>query len=248
MKAKKYSYVTILSDNYLKGALALNQSIKDHCNYPLLVLCYNTTEKTRKLLEENGVQYKMVNMITSPLESEKYRGVYTKLMVFNLLEYDLVVFIDSDTIILKSPDDIFQKDSELRSTRMLGATALHGNELKDDEFSPGFMVIKPSAEVFADLMAKKDNTPTYDGGDQGFLNKYFFNNWYRIPDEYHVTKRIFKHHQAKWYEMLGNIRILHFPGAKPWNIEPRIPFEQGYEKLEEIWQKVYNKVEHKCDG
>lgn len=245
MGENKYTYVTILSDSYVQGVLALNQSIKDHCSYPLLVLCYNITKNTRKLLEKNGIQYRMISMITSPLEAEKYRGVYTKILAFNLYEYDVVIYLDSDTIILKSPDDLFHKDAELRGTRKLGATALHGYALNDSEFSPGFMVIRPSDEIFADLMAKKDNTPTYDGGDQGFLNIIFANKWYRIPDEYHVTKRIFKHHPAKWNEMHGKIRVLHFPGAKPWNTEPRIPFEQGYEKLEEIWQKVYNKVEYK---
>ncbi len=222
MEENKYTYVTILSDSYVQGVLALNQSIKDHCNYPLLVLCYNITKNTRKLLEKNGIQYRMVNMITSPLEIEKYRGVYTKILAFSLYEYDLVIYLDADTIILKSPDDLFIKDSEYRGNRKIGATALHGYTLTDSEFSPGFMVIKPSEEIFSDLMAKKDNTPTYDGGDQGFLNKLFFNNWYLIPDEYHVTKRIFKHHPAKWNEMHGKIRVLHFPGTKPWNIEPRI--------------------------
>ena len=244
----KYTYVTILSDGYLKGVLALNQSIKERCKYPLLVLCYDTTQTTQDILQKNGVQYRVVDMITSPLESAKYRGVYTKLMLFNLLEYDLVAFMDSDTLILRSPDDIFEKDAEWRTTQAIGATALHGVELKEGEFSPGFMMVKPSAELFADLMAKKDDTPTYDGGDQGFLNTYFSNNWYRIPDEYHVTKRIFKHHPAKWNEMMGRIRILHYPGVKPWDTSERIPFEKGYEQLEALWQKTYDKVEHKCDG
>jgi lipopolysaccharide biosynthesis glycosyltransferase len=223
----------------LQGVLALNQSIKDASKYPLLVLCYNVFKTTTDILDKNDVQYRVINMISSPHEAARYRGVYTKIHVFKLIEFDRVIFLDADTIMLKNVDDLFTQDIEF------GATALHGVELNDKEFSPGMMVVKPSGAVYSDLMIQKDVTPTYDGGDQGFLNKFFEDKWYHIPDEYHVTKRIFKHHQDKWNAMLGNVRILHYPGSKPWSSEPRTPFEQGYEKLESIWQKVYNKVEYK---
>jgi alpha-N-acetylglucosamine transferase len=191
------------------------------------------------ILDKNLIEYRVMNMITSPHELPKYRGVYTKLYIFRLVEFDTIIFLDADTIMLKNVDDLFAQGI------VFGATALHGLDLDDKQFSPGLMVVKPSGEVFADLMTQKDILPTYDGGDQGFLNKYFENRWQRIPDEYHVTKRVFKHHKDIWNGMINDIRILHFPGAKPWSPEPRNSFDQGYEKLEAIWHTVYNKVQYK---
>lgn len=237
----KYAYVTILSDSYIKGALALNQSITMKCQQPLLVLCYDVSKDNLELLEKNGIEYRVVDMITSPFESVKYRGTYSKLHAFNLTEYAKVIFLDSDTLVVKSLDELFTQSITF------GATTLKGVDIIEDQFSPGLMVIQPNGELFKKLMVEKDFVPSYDGGDQGFLNKSFHGNWVRIPDEYHVTKRIFKHHPDMWNKLVDNMRVLHFPGSKPWDDDKSlIPFEQGYEFLTNVWRKVYEKVEHKA--
>lgn len=35
------------------------------------------------------------------------------------------------------------------------------------------MVLEPSTTVFRDMMRKIESTPSYTGGDQGFLNEYY---------------------------------------------------------------------------
>lgn len=234
----RYAYVTILSDEYLKGALALNQSIKDRCQYPLLVLCYDVSKETQEILRQNEIEFRMVPMITSPFESAKYRGVYTKLHIFNLTEFDKIIFLDSDTIVVRNIDRLFELDSEF------AATALKGVALITTQFSPGLMLVKPDAEKFNELMALRLTTPTYDGGDQGFLNVVFANKWYRIPDEYHVTKRIFMYHKNMWNELRSSMCVIHYPSAKPWHTA-RNSFDEGYEEVEAVWHSIYERVQHK---
>ncbi|VDK84148.1 unnamed protein product [Cylicostephanus goldi] len=42
-----------------------------------------------------------------------------------------------------------------------------------DKFNAGLLVLKPNITVYQDLLAKAPELPTYDGGDQGFMNSYF---------------------------------------------------------------------------
>jgi len=230
----KYTYVTILSDGYWKGCwLSISQSrnaASIHCWYYATI-----PQTTQDILQKNGVQYRVVDMITSPLESAKYRGVYTKLMLFNLLEYDLVAFMDSDTLILRSPDDIFEKDAEWRTTQAIEPR--HCTEWSWRKVNSRLVLWWWNHPLnYSPIWWQKKTTPNYDGGDQGFLT-HIFQQLYRIPDEYHVTKRIFKHHPAKWNEMMGRIRILHYPGVKPWDTSERIPFE----KVTNNWKRCGRK-------
>jgi hypothetical protein len=47
-------------------------------------------------------------------------------------------------------------------------------------FNSGVMVLRPSQAVFSDMMKQIHTVVAYDGGDQGFLIKYFEGNWLRL--------------------------------------------------------------------
>lgn len=53
-----------------------------------------------------------------------------------------------------------------------------------DRFNAGFLVLTPSKSKFQDMMSKVNVLPSYEGGDQGFLNLYY-DNWFsssnRLP-------------------------------------------------------------------
>ncbi len=95
------------------------------------------------------------------------------------------------------------------------------------------MVIKPDKKTFRDLMAKKDVLPTYDGGDQGFLNSYF-RNWKKLDIKYNSGKRIFSEQRDKWGQI--DKHVIHFVGGKPW-----LGGEKGYEELEKLWFEYFKK-------
>lgn len=81
----------------------------------------------------------------------------------NLTEYTEVVYLDADTIVLRNLDELFLCDGFCGVMR-------HSERL-----NTGVMVLQPSADLLDDMLKLSPDTPSYTGGDQGFLNKYFSN-------------------------------------------------------------------------
>lgn len=86
-------------------------------------------------------------------------------------------------------------------------------------FNSGMMLITPSEERHADLLAKTRTLPSYDDGDQGYLNAYFGQKWHRLPYAYNFMKSKTGNPDA-FYWILDNkwetIKVVHMVGVKPW--------------------------------
>lgn len=72
-----------------------------------------------------------------------------------------VVYLDADTIALRNLDALFLCDG------------LCGVMRHSERLNSGVMVLQPQAQLFSDMMSRIEQTPSYTGGDQGFLNAYF---------------------------------------------------------------------------
>ena len=115
---------------------------------------------------------------------------YTKLHVWNLVEYEKVVYIDADTLIMSNIDELFRRPP----------FAAAPDVFPPDKFNAGVMVVKPSKDTFQDMVARIPTTESYDGGDTGFLNVYFA-GWYssgaahRLPFGYAIVLDVSWHPQ-----------------------------------------------------
>ncbi|KAH6555007.1 hypothetical protein KP509_07G088900 [Ceratopteris richardii] len=78
-----------------------------------------------------------------------------------MTNYKKVVYLDADTVVRKSIDDLFMCEK-------FCANLKHSERLNS-----GVMVVEPSKELFDDMMTKVNILPSYTGGDQGFLNSYY---------------------------------------------------------------------------
>ena len=91
----------------------------------------------------------------------RFWGVYTKLLIFNLTSYQRVIYLDADTIAARNLDALFNCNGFCAVMR------------HSERFNSGIMVLKPSENTINDMLKKVQSTPSYTGGDQGFLNEYF---------------------------------------------------------------------------
>eukprot|EP00887_Chlorella_sp_A99_P006489 scaffold3.g6489.t1 len=129
----------------------------------------NVSERAAATLALDGWKVRSVVTVANPGlwsgASQKYPprfwGVYTKLLIFNLTEYDRVVYLDADTILLRNADELFLCDG------------LCGVMRHSEKLNTGVLALAPDAALFADMMGRVASTPSYTGGDQGFLNEYF---------------------------------------------------------------------------
>ena len=116
----KYAYVTLLSsEDYLPAVLILNQNLKDvNSKYPLLVaVTENIFEKVKSYLIKENILYKVIPFIEYSKRTQenwmRSRGtsytlnIASKFILFKLYEYDKLVYIDSDILIYKNIDELF---------------------------------------------------------------------------------------------------------------------------------------------
>ena len=211
----------VTSDSYVVGALVLGHSLRRAGTTRRLVcmvtpcLAYDSVASLREVWEIRTV---------APLDSGDIRSLqllgrpelgptFTKIRLWTLTEFRKVVFLDADILVLRSIDDLFERE-EFSACADVGWP---------DCFNSGLFVCRPSLETFAELMSLAMNQGSFDGGDQGLLNT-FFANWStgpgdrRIPFTYNLTFNACYSYAPAFAKYKDQVRAVHFIGTtKPWN-------------------------------
>ncbi len=162
------AYVSLVYGDYYNwlGVRVLGQSLLDTGTAKdRVALCTNTvSDETKELLQADGWIIKPVSTINpySKRRSDYYFSAYSKLHVWNMTEYERVVYLDSDVLVLTNIDHLFDCGTFCAAYEVLYYI-----------FNSGVMVVEPSTTVFNDMMRKVSTLKSYDHADQGFLNAYF---------------------------------------------------------------------------
>ena len=137
---KRYAYVCILFDKkYLPGALVLTESLKKAGSFAELVIIVNKTTNFNDILMRF---YDKIILIDDDLFTEKK---YYKFYAYKFIEYEKIIIIDSDAVILRYPDYIFS----------LKPPALC---LKNNKPYSGLILIKPDINEFDKITKELKNT------------------------------------------------------------------------------------------
>lgn len=160
------AYVTLLyGDEFLLGVRVLGKSIRGTGSRKDMVALVSdgVSDYAKMLLKADGWIVEMISLLANPnsVRPTRFWGVYTKLKIFNMTNYKKVVYLDADTIVVKSIEDLFK------------CGKFCANLKHSERLNSGVMVVEPSAEVFNDMMRQVNTLPSYTGGDQGFLNSYY---------------------------------------------------------------------------
>ncbi|XP_022141559.1 putative UDP-glucuronate:xylan alpha-glucuronosyltransferase 3 isoform X2 [Momordica charantia] len=216
-RANREAYATILHSAhvYVCGAIAAAQSIRmTGSTRDLVILVDETiTEYHRGGLEAAGWKIYTIQRIRNPkAERDAYNEWnYSKFRLWQLTNYDKIIFIDADLLILRNIDFLFE---------MPEITATGNNATL---FNSGVMVIEPSNCTFQLLMDHINEIESYNGGDQGYLNE-IFTWWHRIPRHMNFLKHFWEGDEEEKKEMKTRLfganppilYVLHYLGNKPW--------------------------------
>ncbi|GJP29484.1 hypothetical protein CLOM_g16752 [Closterium sp. NIES-68] len=161
---------------------------------------------------------------------------YSKLLMWNMVKYRKLIYLDSDLLVLQSIDDLFQRPQ-------LSAAP---DTLPPDKFNSGLMVVEPNRAMFKDMLSKIATLISPNVGDQGFLNSYF-SSWYQqgplhhIDYTYNALVRISV--SPGWRLFIEpKLKVLHFSGnTKPWNmmVDRQFPTTRAFDHR---WWEVYDDV------
>jgi lipopolysaccharide biosynthesis glycosyltransferase len=107
----------ITNTAYLSGLLTLDYSLKKHgSKYPLVALYTDTfPPEGHAALEARGIPKQHVKYLLPKLSKDfsndpRFYDCWSKLTPFSLIEYDRVVQLDSDMMVLKNMDELMEME------------------------------------------------------------------------------------------------------------------------------------------
>ncbi|GMJ11246.1 monocation-induced [Ca2+]i increases 1, INOSITOL PHOSPHORYLCERAMIDE GLUCURONOSYLTRANSFERASE 1 [Hibiscus trionum] len=255
----KQAYVTLLyGDDYLLGVRILGKSIRDTGTTKDMVALVSdgVSDYAKKLLKADGWKVETTNLLANPnqVRAPRHWGVYTKLKIFNMTNYNKVVYLDGDTILVKSIEEVFK------------CGKFCANLKHSERMNSGVLVVEPSEAVFNDMMSKVDTLPSYTGGDQGFLTSYYSDFPNALLFDPNIPEEALKSRPAremerlpiiynadaglsfisnKWKVDKSEFRVIHYTVGpfKPWDwwtswlIEPV-----------DVWQTIRERLDESLPG
>ena len=270
---KKYSYVSLLTnDTYAYGIVLLVESMeKVKTKYPLHVLVTkDVSAPTLELLNQLKVTYDVVDIIETPEDiyehnlaynaatATTWKNCWTKFRIFDLTQFEKIVFLDADILVLKNLDHLFNKPHM--------TAALDGEYFGLwqgwPHFNSGCLVIEPSHELFEDILnygrsLKVEELPDYIFADQEVLN-FYYKDWpeqqyLHLNKYYNIFAPYVQSNQLK--DLIANTYFIHYVGRKPWTFWIKNPNEtydeyfytQGKTYVQQRiakfnWDKIRDKV------
>lgn len=230
-----FAYVTLVANpDYEIGALALARSLaRVGSSAPLVVLATEAAGELSSLRAEGC----LIRPVAPPPWSDGFRarheraalhrrepfdkGVkpafhepldnFGKLDVWRLTEYDRVVFLDADTLVVKNIDRLFGYP-EFSAAPNLYDTLAHMHNLNS-----GVFVAKPAAVTYRAMLRRADTPGAFwRRTDQTFLER-FFPDWHGLPYTFNALQYLYFNLPALW--RWSSIKVIHYQYEKPWETD-----------------------------
>lgn len=232
------AYATLItSDDFLMPIQALSASLRASKTERQLLVMYTDAVSSHvvdRLAADSTLVPRLVEAIANPHHTDVPGWVnsgFTKLRLWENTDYDKLVYIDADCIVLESVDELFSRPD----------ASFAPDVFPPDRFNAGVIVARPCQALFSRMMEKVGVLPSHDGGDTGFLNS-FFPEWYegpaerRLPFRYNALRTMywFTHKNPGYWDAVKPLKILHFCSSpKPWDCDAK----KG--DLEQLWWEYY---------
>lgn len=251
------AYITLLSTNeYLDGVLALYQSLQDvGSQYPLVVAVTNNIHPfAREIMNELKIEMIELEEFSFTEDCKKrlrafgaHHWVHTasKLQIFGLTQFEKLVFLDSDMLVLKNIDHLFECP---HMTAAEDSPMLYAEDRESHcQLNSGLMVIEPSKEVEKSL---KELSLSNLLPDQELI-RLQYPDW-KNEKNLHLpcTYNLFALYWEKYYKSginIGDIYVLHFIGKeKPFHKNMmKSSLKNYYDYFEKLYFSALSHIEEK---
>lgn len=253
------AYVTLLSSiDYLEGVIALNKSLsRVKAKYPLYcVLSKDVDLSIIEILSDKNINYILLDEkvycgeVSSNTKREtwdfsNWNFTFDKLCIWGLTQFEKIVFLDSDMIVVRNIDHLFDCKSFTASLAGVKYPTNHNISI----LNSGLMVVIPDKCVkkkmlmIADKMIPEMQSKNLPLGDQDIINAYF-PEWFRhkdliLDDGYnlyaHYLQYYLRHenYSFKKKNKYKPIYVVHFVGKeKPWMIK-------GFKKYMSMCKRMF---------
>ena len=224
----RYAIVSMLNVDsahfHIQSAVKLAKSARlwfptDHMDMIMMTIeDLAITVKDHASLAKNNLLLKKAgwNIICSTPQIERPKMI-SRLHVNAFAEYEAILFLDTDTLIIREPTQLFMHHLPGMIKEGFSLAAVRPAKLSN-VFNPGVVLMIPGNE--GDQILRKLTLRTAnvihgeDQTDQGILNAR--NRFYELPHIYNANVVSKKEEPDLWNENKHNISILHFTVSKGW--------------------------------
>lgn len=247
----KYAYITVITnDAYEVGVLALWNSVyKAGCKEKFVVM---VSEKVSKKVKERLSKLMNVVVFNEDIEFdkditkdnkgffEKWNSTFFKLKVLTMCEYEKIVLLDADMVVMRNLDSLFAKPH---------MSCAFAETLRDKRIrlNSGLIVLEPSQELYNTMVSAiiptKELLKGKSIGDQNVF-RYVYPDWpcqnelhlepvyncYNTDIDEFIEKNIFS---------FNDIYVVHYTLTKPWEIDDKVLLKQKVLSLLNVYKQKY---------
>lgn len=259
--------------DYINGALALGASLQDHVTRQdthMLLLVRDTFDMPPDAVPKlEAVGWTLGKAPNVDVERkylpgfERYKTLYTKTSVVGLAEYECVLLLDADTLVVGNLDDLLSCEILKPNYRVAGTLDYYRG--KWYHFNTGSALWRPSAEEMNRVyqLTKDPSFMKRFESDQIFTNTVYPDRtnktlngmivngkvgkeaWGQVADMgwiYNAQSHVEHELPNFWEEYLPMLKIIHFTAKKGWQCperhggppEPKIDFPKQSERCKKI--------------
>jgi len=225
------SLMTQDTADYTRYAQILGFSLRStgklSCEYDMIMIhsCRLKPETVQKLefaqwklLEINPIDFPHSPKQRPSHKNRRYLKMFSKLHIFNLTQYEGLLYIDSDAVVVNPISDIInQSISKLNPELGFNlAWGLDSGKEVSSKYNAGVLILSPSQLVFEDLV-HKINILEFDAtlSEQAYLNKYYENTSLSLPITMNLMPFCGAVTRSLWDSLESRIHIIHFACLKP---------------------------------
>lgn len=232
----RHAYVTLVTNaDFALGASALLRSLSltETAVDRVVMVTGGVPEESIALLEERGARVVPVLLLptSEDFNTAHAKGAlhgrapftkgekppfhtpldnFAKLRLWEL-EYDRVVFLDADTLVLRNIDKLFDYPEFCAAPNVYESLADFGR------MNSGVFTARPSQATYKHMLARLDRPGAFwRRTDQSFLQD-FFPDWHGLPISFNMLQYVWFNLPELW--SWDQIRVLHFQYEKPWQHE-----------------------------
>ena len=247
-----FAFATLVTNaDYALGALALARSLRRVCtDWPLVVLAPPNAPNLEELEREGCI----VRQVLQPELSEAFKARHSrdaqharspftkgekptfhdpldnfiKLRLWQLEDYQRVVFIDADAIVVRNVDKLFSYPE------FSAAPNLYESLTDMHRMNSGVFVAEPNPRIYDDMLTRLDAPESYwRRTDQTFLQTYF-PDWHGLPYTFNVLQYVFFNLPELWH--WPSIKVVHYQYEKPWQADH--PKRDRLAPLIDLWYRI----------
>ncbi|OHT08638.1 glycosyl transferase [Tritrichomonas foetus] len=233
----KYAFATLATPAFCMGAIALGHTLRVHHQDKYDMLCLVTPDVNQTWIDILSQWWRVIKVPNyKPFSS--FRRSWAKLFLWDQVEYEKMVYFDTDMLVLQSLDELFEYP-ELSCAPDPGPPQICNS---------GVLVLKPEAGKSDHMKKTVKQKRLFQGiGDQSFINSYF-GGFTPLHPKYNVPR--VQSSGFGWAFDKNVSKVIHYVCKKPWKCgrEGASYCGCGYPSFNSLWWKVWDEAcsNHKC--